>query len=887
MKRTIVACGVIALSAFAYGSVSAKPAQSGKLLYLYGNSAAAMGRGGAGVSGYGADLFYMNPATSAELERVSASLQYGDLAGAVTNPQVGLLVPTSYGVFGGSFRYMSVKDDSADMKTGYYGTLGAGKEFTDQISLGLAVNFLKDSYDGGSGMYPGFTLGMLYRTKIDKEFGKGFGFFKPRLGVSVNGGLPLGDEKAYSDQTQATAGISFGFFRNRDFTLGLFNDFSAFSWFNSAKYSDKFGVEAVIRDEFIVRAGGSVPQKYEYGDATFGLGYRRNFSNLSLQADYALVHYKGSSFVHYLGVTAEFGELDRTPPATSVSSSQEYISPNHDGMQDYALISLGVKDRSKIKGWQLQILDQKGGVVKEFKSPDRDVIQSLTFRSFFTRLISPKESAVVPENLMWDGVDASGAPVADGKYLYSFWAWDERNNYAEKKIGEINVDRTVPAAELKNDDVLFSPNGDGKKDEFLISQKITTSPEDVWEAAFVDADGNPVKTFKWTGSAVPAVVKWDGKGDDGKDVPEGLYRYRISAKDKAGNAFKQVIPEISLTRKFENADISVSRDYFSFNKDSNLVFRPSLSSKEGLMNWQVTVENESGKVIRAIKGSGKLPEKLDWDVTNDDRKQLSDGKYFYSVKGAFNSGNEPVSFKKQVIVDSTPPEAEVSSAPEYFSPDNDNENDVLTIKPEASDKFGIADWNIVIKNPQNIVFKQFSGKGTPPKEIKWDGISDKGELVESATDYTMTLTVTDNAGNLTQSAPSVISVDILVIVTERGLKIRISNIQFDYDKAVILPQGKKILNRVATIFEKYEKYKVLIEGHTDDIGNDDYNLKLSERRAQAVFDYLVSKGIDKDRLKVRGMGETSPFVPNKDSESRRKNRRVEFLLEKTDKAPQQ
>jgi outer membrane protein OmpA-like peptidoglycan-associated protein/flagellar hook assembly protein FlgD len=886
MKRSIVLCGAFAMLAFAQNLVFAKPAQSGKLLYLYGNSAAAMGRGGTGVSGYGPDLFNLNPATSAELERVSASVQYGDLAGGVTNPEFGLMLPTSYGTIGGSFRYMSVKDNSTDIKTGYYGTFGAGKDFTDQISIGLAFNMMKSSYDGGSGLYPGFTLGVLYRTTVNKELGSGVGIYKPRLGFSVNAGLPLGDEKAYSDLTQVTAGFSFGVFKNNLVTLGLYNDLSAFSWFNSAKISDKIGLEAVFKDEFIVRAGSSVPQNYEYGDMTMGLGYRRNLSNLSFEANYAVVHYRKSTLVHYLGVTAEFGELDRTPPATVISSTQQYISPNHDGAQDYALLALNVKDRSKIKGWQLQVLDQKGGVVKEFKSPDRDVITSLTFKSFFTRLISPKESAVVPENLMWDGVDASGAPVADGKYLYSFWAWDERNNYAEKKTGEINVDRTVPLAELKNDDVLFSPNGDGKKDEFIIAQKITTSNEDKWEAAFVDTEGKPVKTYSWAGSSVPAAIKWDGKDDKGKEVPEGLYSYQISAKDKAGNKAKSEIVEISLTRKFENADISVSRDYFSFNKDSNLSFRPSLSSKDGLVNWQVTIESESGKVVRALKGTGKLPEKLDWDVTNEDRKQLSDGKYFYSVKGSFNSGNEPVSFKKQIIVDSTPPDAEVSSSPEFFSPDNDNDNDVLTIKPEAFDKFGIADWNIVIKNPQNIVFKQFSGKGTPPKEIKWDGISDKGELVESATDYTMLLTVTDNAGNLTQSKPSVIPVDILVIVTERGLKIRISNIQFDYDKAVILAQGKKILNRVAAIFDKYEKYKILVEGHTDDIGNDDYNLKLSERRAQAVLDYLVSKGVERDRLKVRGMGETAPFVANKDEESRRKNRRVEFLLEKTEKAPQ-
>jgi outer membrane protein OmpA-like peptidoglycan-associated protein/flagellar hook assembly protein FlgD len=881
MKKRIIMLGVIAaltgISAFSY----AETIHSGKFLSLYGNSAAAMGRGGTGVAGYGPDIFFMNPATSAELERVSASLSYGNILGQYKDAQPTLLVPTSYGTIGGTFRYLKMSGTTADFATGYSGMLGAGKDFTDRLAFGVTANVLYASQPGGGEMYWGGTIGALYHPKYKNEVGKGFGLYDPRFGISVNAGIPLGDESKYVNMNQASMGYSFSFFKNDLVSIGLYTDVSGFDGYK--KVSAKFGTEAVFKERYVLRAGGSAPQKYEYGDFTAGAGFRMNEKSFSGEISYAIVHYDKMNFVHYVGVSAEFGELDRTPPATQVKSDQTYVSPNNDGAQDYALITLNVKDRSKIKGWQLQVLDQKGAVVKEYKAPDRDVIQSLTFKGFFQRLVSPKESAVVPDEIMWDGVDTFGAPVSDGKYIYSFWAWDERDNYAEKKTGEITVDRTPPAAQLKNDDVLFSPNGDGKKDEFVITQKIATAPEDEWEAGFYDEKGQPVKSYKWTGSGVPAQVKWNGKDDKGNDVPEGLYRYQIGAKDKAGNIEKQTVAEISLTRKFETADISVSREYFSFNKERSLTFRPFLSGKEGLTAWQIIIENESGKAIRVIKGEGTLPEKVEWDVSDNDKKPLSDGKYSYWVKGSYRSGNEPASFKKQFIVDSTPPTAEVDFTPDLFSPDGDNENDVLTIQPEAADKFGIADWNIVIKNPTNVLFKQYNGKGNVPKEIKWDGISDKGELVESASDYTMILTVTDKAGNSVQSKPAVIPVDVLVIVTERGLKIRISNIQFGYDSDKILPQGTKILNRVATIFDKYARYKVLIEGHTDDTGDEGYNLKLSERRAQSVKDYLISKGVDKDRLKVRGMGESSPFVPNKDDESRRKNRRVEFLLEKVDK----
>jgi outer membrane protein OmpA-like peptidoglycan-associated protein len=83
---------------------------------------------------------------------------------------------------------------------------------------------------------------------------------------------------------------------------------------------------------------------------------------------------------------------------------------------------------------------------------------------------------------------------------------------------------------------------------------------------------------------------------------------------------------------------------------------------------------------------------------------------------------------------------------------------------------------------------------------------------------------------------------------------------------------------VYQILEKYSSYDIVIEGHTDDIGAEEYNLTLSEKRAMAVKDYLVRKGTKPERLKYVGMGESLPFYPNTNDENRRRNRRVEFLL---------
>ena len=72
--------------------------------------------------------------------------------------------------------------------------------------------------------------------------------------------------------------------------------------------------------------------------------------------------------------------------------------------------------------------------------------------------------------------------------------------------------------------------------------------------------------------------------------------------------------------------------------------------------------------------------------------------------------------------------------------------------------------------------------------------------------------------------------------------------------------------------------RLSIEGHTDDIGDDDYNRSLSERRAAAVKAYLVKRGVDGGRIESRGFGETRPAVPNDSDDARRKNRRVEMVV---------
>jgi OOP family OmpA-OmpF porin len=106
----------------------------------------------------------------------------------------------------------------------------------------------------------------------------------------------------------------------------------------------------------------------------------------------------------------------------------------------------------------------------------------------------------------------------------------------------------------------------------------------------------------------------------------------------------------------------------------------------------------------------------------------------------------------------------------------------------------------------------------------------------------------------------------------------LDNVLFDSAKTAIKPDGARILDRLAADMKANPGKRVELEGHTDSFGTDQYNQDLSERRAAAVKDYLVKKGVEASRISARGFGSTKPIAEGKSSQSNAKNRRVEVKV---------
>jgi len=110
-----------------------------------------------------------------------------------------------------------------------------------------------------------------------------------------------------------------------------------------------------------------------------------------------------------------------------------------------------------------------------------------------------------------------------------------------------------------------------------------------------------------------------------------------------------------------------------------------------------------------------------------------------------------------------------------------------------------------------------------------------------------------------------------------------SKILFGFDKSDLTNTAEGNLKDLVTILNKYPDTDIEIQGHTDDVGTDEYNQGLSERRAASVSSYIKSKGISGSRIGIKGYGESAPKYPNDSEANRAQNRRVDFLITANEK----
>lgn len=114
--------------------------------------------------------------------------------------------------------------------------------------------------------------------------------------------------------------------------------------------------------------------------------------------------------------------------------------------------------------------------------------------------------------------------------------------------------------------------------------------------------------------------------------------------------------------------------------------------------------------------------------------------------------------------------------------------------------------------------------------------------------------------------------------TNRGLVITLGDLMFATGKSDLMGGAKANLGKLAAFLAKYPDRSVIIEGHTDNVGSESYNMDLSQSRANSTRTYLVGQGVDAARISTSAMGETSPIADNASDTGRQQNRRVEIII---------
>lgn len=184
--------------------------------------------------------------------------------------------------------------------------------------------------------------------------------------------------------------------------------------------------------------------------------------------------------------------------------------------------------------------------------------------------------------------------------------------------------------------------------------------------------------------------------------------------------------------------------------------------------------------------------------------------------------------------------------------------------------------------PLEVHFTAASTGGCGPVTYAWDfgdGATsteqNPSHIYATAGAMTPSLTVTDGKGvSVKKAAPAVMATSPFIPTPEKPIVLE--GVHFQTNKAVLLPESSGILDRVAESLVAHPEVNIEVGGHSDSDGSDASNMKLSTKRANAVRDYLIKKGVPASQMTAKGYGETQPISDNKTPEGKAMNRRVEL-----------
>ena len=350
--------------------------------------------------------------------------------------------------------------------------------------------------------------------------------------------------------------------------------------------------------------------------------------------------------------------------------------------------------------------------------------------------------------------------------------------------------------------------------------------------------------------------------------------------------------------------------------------------------WNIRILDKDGNLYRTFNGKDSLPDRITWNGVSDTGEKVTPLEQFLVQLEVIPSEADINRLEKQLLTDSklvktghfaepaviakdvekklneavresrtrksivTPaPSAKLKIDEDRFTPDGDGINDVAVLKPSVDGVEEVSEWSIIISDSRGNPFRVFTGKGNVPEQIMWDGLSDSGAKTDSLSKYIARLIVQlsekdcERTGlNYLTDSGNIRTGVLVQAVDEEEWKIIVNTIYFDPDRATFrtlskaqIDSNNETVKSIADQLLEHPNVLVVVEGYANNVSNtrrEDIEelIPLSQKRADAIKNLLIERGVPADVISAVGKGGANPVAAWEDRANWWKNRRVEFLI---------
>lgn len=332
------------------------------------------------------------------------------------------------------------------------------------------------------------------------------------------------------------------------------------------------------------------------------------------------------------------------------------------------------------------------------------------------------------------------------------------------------------------------------------------------------------------------------------------------------------VPEFQITteRKFLMPSGAENRFAMSVNMGN--------AAPDWIAKWEVLILNPERQVVRTFSGGPQVPQEVVWDLRDAAGRPYAAEKARYAMRLVSIYGRVVSTATNEIAVDNEGPSITVTATTNFMPDDMKGRfPNKVTFQVGLKDAMaGVARARIdVFKSDRTTLIASLPVEPTGGT-IVWDGTKLDGSRVAGGDTIYYRVSAVDLASNVTRT--ELAKIEALIYIDE-SFRMNLPNIEFAYGKADLLPTSFPILDKVGALLQRFPNARFVIEGHTDNQGGFEFNMRLSQRRAESVYAYLKKQfGIPENRVELKGYGPTRPVAPNDVEENRRKNRRVEIQI---------